>query len=66
MTPAEVYTSVRRCHPSAIRATESVSFPTWKSFRDTIVLTTADRSMTATPQEAISRGSGLTIFWTAS
>jgi len=66
MTPAEVYTSVRRCHPSAIRATESVSLPTRKSLRDTRVLTAADRSMTAAPQEASSTGSGRTILPTAS
>jgi len=66
MTPAEVYTSVRRCHPSAMRATESVSRPTWKSFRETAVLTAADSSMTAAPQAAKSRGSGRMIFPTAS
>ena len=58
MTPAEVYTSVRRCQPSAIRATESVSFPTLKSIRATTELATAETNMTATPQPTVATGHG--------
>ena len=54
MTPNEVYTSVRRCQPSACSATDSVSRPTLKSRRDTRVFTIADTSITPTPQTGIS------------